>query len=418
MNIKVIGDGLVLKTAQDEDDVERVAKFDGVVFGDEKIGEFCRSLFLNHPNTQFSDLIFVENERTGEVVSSLCLIPWQWNYGDVKLGVAEMGIVGTLEPYRCRGLIRAQVNYFKELINKREFDISIIQGIPHFYRQFDYEYAIPLERWCQIEFHQIPDIPEMKYTCHQESASDINHLERLYNETANDLDIHTCRTPEIWKYLVEISPLTVTDSERWIVEDTNKNIAGYFSIQKHPFGNSLSVNEVSRLSYDMAMAVLKHLKQIAIERGKPNIRLNLPANDRLVRIAKYHGAHDTGGYAWQIHIPCFSRFLKKIGLVLEQRLRESPFENLTENVLITFYKEKIEMCFSDGKLTDVRSLGFSSDQRAPIRLPWRAAIPLFMGYKSRDELRESWHDMGTEPKQSLLIDHLFPKMDSYIYSIY
>jgi len=112
-----LGDGLVLKTVANETDIERVAACLSIAFEEESMGEMCRQLFLYHPNTRLDDLIFVEDEKTDEVVSSICLIPWQWYYGDVTLKAGEINLVGTLHAYRRRGLIRVQINYFIELLH-------------------------------------------------------------------------------------------------------------------------------------------------------------------------------------------------------------------------------------------------------------------------------------------------------------
>jgi predicted N-acetyltransferase YhbS len=413
-----LDDGLVLRTAANEADIERVAAFDSRAFEEEGIGEMCRRLFLYHPNTQPSDLIFVEDEKTGEVVSSLCLIPWQWRYEDVTLKVGEMGIVATLEPYRRRGLIRAQADYLKELLVQRGFDISNIQGIPYFYRQFGYEYAIPLEGGYRVELHQVPNLGEGEtpsFTCHPEAVADLRILKRLYGEAAQDLAIHTCRDDAIWRYLSEHSSTTETAYEGWAVEDANGEVIGYFRIQKHAFGEALTVYEVSRLNYDAAVAVLRCLKKLATERKKPSIRLRLPANCGLARVAQYHGAHDLGTYAWQIHIPNMARFLSTIGPVLERRLARSPFAGLTEKVWISFYREAVQLHFTDGKLTQVESMGFAG---GATRIPPRAAVPLMLGYRSREELCESWPDLDAPPKEAYLLDVLFPKMASHIYTIY
>jgi predicted N-acetyltransferase YhbS len=411
-----LGDGLVIKTAEDQDDIERVAQFDNIVF-DEKVGTLCRQLFTNHPNVQPSDLIFVEDENNGEIVSTLCLIPWEWKYEEVTLNVGEMGIVGTLEPYRSRGLIRSQADHHKNLLNDRGFDISIIQGIPYFYRQFGYEYSIPLERRIIIEPHQIP-MPakdeKPSYICRPASSNDLPEIEIMYNESAKSLAIHTLRSKAIWQYLVENNPKTCTASEMWIVSGQT---TGYFFIQNDSFGY-FTVNEVSKLSYDASIAVLRHLKELAVERNKPNIRLNLPANCELAKVALYHGAFDHGAYAWQIYIPNVVRFLRKIAPVLEHRISESPFAGLTEDIRITFYTEKIIIHFENGRIIDIEGLGFSSEWGEPIQIPTRAAVPLFLGCRDREESQVFWKDMGAQPKYAYLLDVLFPKMESFIYSIY
>ena len=100
--------GLVLRTAASERDVERAAELNGTIHGPE-VAAMTLGIFLHHPSTHWEDLIFVEDEATRQVVSSLCLIPWTWRYEDATIPSGEMGIVGTLEEYRRRGLVRAQV---------------------------------------------------------------------------------------------------------------------------------------------------------------------------------------------------------------------------------------------------------------------------------------------------------------------
>ena len=111
-------DSLVLCTAAAEADVERVAAFNADLHGP-TAAPFTYNLFIHHPHTRGQDLIFVVDEDTDQIVSSLCLIPWTWRFEGVDIPVGELGIVGTLESHRHRGLIRAQVHYFKRRLHER-----------------------------------------------------------------------------------------------------------------------------------------------------------------------------------------------------------------------------------------------------------------------------------------------------------
>ena len=95
-----------MKSLAGEEDVERLAAFNGAIHGDE-LPPMIRTLLLHHPQTRPEHWLFVEDEAEGQVVSSICLIPWTWRYEDVELKAGQMEFVGTLEPYRHRGLIRA-----------------------------------------------------------------------------------------------------------------------------------------------------------------------------------------------------------------------------------------------------------------------------------------------------------------------
>ena len=56
--------------------------------------------------------------------------------------VAMLEMVATHPEYRHRGLVRAQIRRFHEVVRERGFDLSLIEGIPYYYRQYGYGYAI------------------------------------------------------------------------------------------------------------------------------------------------------------------------------------------------------------------------------------------------------------------------------------
>jgi predicted N-acetyltransferase YhbS len=408
-------DGLVLRTAASERDVERAAELISTIHGPETAA-MTRGLFLHHPSTHREDLIFVEDERSGQVVSSLCLIPWTWRYEDVTIPSGEMGIVGTLEDYRRRGLIRAQVALFERRLTERGCLTSHIQGIPHYYRQFGYEYAMPLEGGLRIEFRHVPAPPDSPFTFRRATPDDILTLMQLYDEAAGDLAIRTVREESIWRYLLTYAVDTETAIEFWLVLNGDGQVVGYVGIPKHHFGEELVACEVSRLGFDTALATLDHLKRLGQERNKPGIRLNLPASSTLMRVARSFEDREPGTYAWQIHIPDFAALLRALAPVLERRIAASPFAGLTREVRISRYHETTALLFRGGKLAEVTNLGFTSGEE--IRFPMLTFTPLVLGYRTVKELDESYPDVSVAPASRLLVNTLFPKVDSFIYTIY
>ena len=415
-------DGLILRTAKDEaanaDDVERVAALTKTVFEGEEVDTLTRGLFLHHPDTSLDDLIFVQDEKSGKAVSTLCLIPWTWRCEDVEIPVGEMGIVGTLKEYRNRGLIRKQVELFKQRLRERGCLLSQIQGIPYYYRQFGYEYALPLEQWLTLQARQIPDRAEPTYTFRQATLDDVPTLMRLYDEAAPDLPIHTVRNEAIWRYLLTKTKGTEMERDILLIKNPGGQTAGYACIAHHGFGEELNVNEVSRLSYDAAMATLQHFKQLTVEREKPGIRLNLPLGCTLAQVALSLGGHDDGAYAWQIHVPDVAALLRALAPVLERRIAASSLAGLTQDVRISLYRETIQLRFEAGKVTEVTNAGFTTWHEEPIRFPPLQFTPLVLGYRTWQELKAAFPDVDVTPKSRLLVDTLFPKTESFIYTIY
>lgn len=408
-------DGLVLRAADDERDVERVAEFNGAIHRPEVIS-MTRNLFLRHPGTQKEDLIFVEDGQSGQIVSSLCLIPWTWRYEGVEIPTGEMGIVGTHPDYRQRGLIRAQVEYFKQRLKERGCLLSQIQGIPYYYRQFGYEYALPLEGGLRLETRHVPTPPDTSFTFHLATLKDIPTLAQLYDEAAQDMAIHAARDEATWRYLLTHANGTETERETWIIQGADEQVAGYMCVPKHHFGEELVVNEVSRLGFEAAMATLRHLKTLTIERDKPGIRLNLPADCTLMRLAHSLDAYDMGTYAWQIHVPDWIALLRTLTPVFERRIAGSPLAGLTHDVRLSLYRETLLLRFAAGRLTQVTNLGFTGWE--DIRVPPLQLIPLVLGYRTIEELNEAYPDVGIAPTWRLLVDTLFPKVTSFIYTIY
>jgi hypothetical protein len=201
-----------------------------------------------------------------------------------------------------------------------------------------------------------------------------------------------------------------------MLPDTDERPIGYWRIPQHGFGNGLIVSETSRLNYPAAIALLQHLKTLALERKKPNIRLNLPDNNDLLQVARGWGAYNPGSYAWQIHLVDVARLLRKLAPVLERRISASLFAGLSQKVNLNLYRETFELHFERGKLLTVTNIGFRDG--GEIRVPPNLLAPLLLGYRSREELRHSHPDVAIWGQSAQLIDVLFPRMNSFLYGNY
>jgi hypothetical protein len=412
---KDLGDSLVLRTAASKEEVERVAQFDGLIHG-AGVTAMTLDIYLRHPHTRWPDLIYVEDTRTQQVVSSLCLIPWTLNYEGVMLSSGEMGIVGTLEPYRKRGLIRAQVEVFKAHLHETGCLLSHIQGIGYYYRQFGYEYAMPLDGGYRLTHREVPKLTEPAYTFRKATQADILALQALYDTAARDLAIHTQRDEATWLYLLEHNPQSEMEAETWVALDAQQRIVSYFRLPEHHFGEELTVNEASRFNFDAAWATLAHIARLAEERHTPGVRLCLPPASDLMRVARSFGANDMGTYAWQIYIPDRVALLRTIGPALEKRIAGSIFAGCTRTITLSFYRQSIRLNFVAGKLMQVSDQGIGDE--ADAHIPPLAFVPLVLGYRSFEEQHKAYPEMGVSSAQRLFIETLFPRCSSFLYTNY
>lgn len=417
---RALSNGLILKSISSEDEVERLATFNVAMHGDEMLDRMTRSLVMNHPSTHPQEWLIVEDLNTGKIVSSLCLLPWKIRYGTVTLKGGEMGIVATLPDYRRQGLIRALNERFTELLNEGGYHLSHIQGIPYYYRQFDYEYILPLEGGWGLQHHNIPEPPADSVSHWQivkASSVDIPHLSRLYEQAMSRLDIVSLRDEAIWTYLLEEEDSLSGGQETFLVQDENKVIQGYFRVAKEGFGDGLIVDEASDMLPDMMLKVLQWLKKLAIERGKPSIRLAMSDHAPLVKFAKGWGAKLEWRYAWQIMLPDPACLLSAIAPVLEDRIANSIFAGLSDTVTINLYRRAYHIVFDKGQITAVQSPGFYEGS-STISMPPTLLASLILGYKNRETLQSIYPDVSVNRDSQYLIDVLFPEMKAFLHILY
>lgn len=411
---RLLESGLVIKSIHHMDDVDRLSAFIGTIHGD-LVAQMTRHLIVDHPHTRPEHWLFAEDTATREIVSMLCLIPWDWHFDSVALRCGELGIVGTHPDYRRRGLSRALTQRHHELLREGGYDLSHIQGIPYFYRQFGYDYAIPLEGGWRVELHAVPEKDDSAFTFRQATEADIPVLMGFFDAAAGDVAIGARRDEATWRYLFGASMQTETAAETWLVLDQTGQPAGYYRIGYYGFSDGLIVNEGSRFSHAAAEAVLAQCKALAVTRALPYIHLKLPANHVLIHTAKHMSAHDTGTYAWQMLVPDKANLLQKLAPVFERRMNESAFAGWSGLYVMNLFREAFEMRFEGGKLVAVSAVGFR--EGGDIHLPPVAFAPLVLGYRTIDELNHIYHDASCWDKHGLA-DVLFPKMDSYLYTIY
>ena len=153
-----LNDGLILRSIRDEHDIDRYAAF-GAAVVDAIQGATCARLPRYRPDAAYEDFLFVEDQQTGEIVSTVCLLPWRCVYEGVVLNVAMLEMVATHPAYRQRGLVRAQIERFHQMTAERGFDCCIIEGIPYYYRQYGYAYAIEHGAYDSLPAWRIPSPP-------------------------------------------------------------------------------------------------------------------------------------------------------------------------------------------------------------------------------------------------------------------
>jgi predicted N-acetyltransferase YhbS len=405
-----------LRSVRDERDVERYVAAIASVNGETE--SLMADRVLRHrPEARYDDFFLVEDPRTGQVVSTTGLLPWRCRYGDVVLDVAMLEMVGTDPAYRHRGLIRAQIERFHHRVSAHGYDLSIIQGIPYYYRQYGYAYALDHWAYDSLPAWRIPDRPDgssSRYRLRPATVDDAAVLTRLYQDATAGLQLYSLRDAAYWRYLLEWAGLAVR-----VVEDSDEGrVAGYIYSLEGEEGRRITVPESQVASYEAGMAVLRQLK--AERAGE--IRLGGPGSAPLARIGRSLGSTARPGYQWLLRITDVARYLRKIGPVLERRVAASDCAGLTADLCINLYRQAYVLHFQAGKLIQVERAGFVDASMGAgggdLNIPPDAFVRLVLGYRELDELRDAWPDIRVVDESRHVLDVLFPRVDSWVHMPY
>ena len=396
----------VFRCLRDENDARQFADLNQRVTGE---GAICARLIQKRPGVTFEDFFIAEDTATGEVVSTTCLIPWEVNFHGLRLRAAMLEMVVTDPGYRRHGLVRAQIQRFQTLVRERGFDFSIIQGIPFYYRQFGYGYALDHTHAIQLKPSEIPSAAgEGPLRLRPFGQEDIPAAAWLYQESRGGLDLYVERGLADWEYLV------FSTGFHWkTVEDAHSGqVLG--TLWLHPGEGRTVVRENGLARPELGRQVLALLG-----REYPGVlEVQGGPGDWLFQAAAGLGGRDDTEEQWLLHIPDLCQFLSRIAALLEERV-QAGLPGLTQVLTLNFFRSAISLHFAGGKLENIREAGFvdsslGSGGGGDLCIPPDAFTRLLFGYRDLDQLKDAWPDLRIRPGSRPLLDILFPRLNSLI----
>ncbi|NNG02026.1 MAG: GNAT family N-acetyltransferase [Desulfobacteraceae bacterium] len=424
-------DDYKLRRAESSDDADKLHDFFNEIFHPEDVGMLARTIFHSLPGMKKEFWYIAETKKTAEIAAAFALIPWSWEMAGIPLKVAEMGIVGTGEKHRKKGLMKRLNQEFDRTLISDGFDLSVIQGIPGFYNHFGFHYAVPLANHIELPLHVIPDEIGENYNIRKGGPDDIDFFLGQDEVYRNAFSFASVRSRGHWLYLMTESLKTEMGSEFRIIDDLRTHETYYCRIPNQGFGSGLIISEISDgITQEAFAGLLAFLKRLAEERGKPYIRLDLHNRSNAAQMAIAMGAGEGTPYAWQIKVPNREQLLTKMVPLFDGRLKESVFSKYAGTLRLEFYEESIDMKWKNGRIRHVGHGSPGKEVENIFCIPPDLFPALCTGTMGWRELRQVRPDifpsnLYLKAKQrippdetGLLIDVLFPRTRSWIYEQY
>ena len=394
------------------EDFEALYKMMDRVFGEEDVRSITKRFADHHPEMKKEHFFTVKQGE--KVVAGLLLIPQVWKLGELELKVAEMGCVGTDPEHRRKSLQQVLNDEFDGYSKEHDFDLCALAGIPFFYRQFGYQYAVQLDYSTEISLDKIPE-QKTEIQLGDFTEEHITNADILLKKLQERYLIHSVRSEEIW----EMQQKTGTygaDPFQTAALYREESFVGYYRYSADQENKSFNIKE---LAFDekvtpeeLASVIRAHASSL----GSITVTTKLSHQDKFSSYLISLGADTNTPYAWQVKILDFTKFLRKLGPVLEQRIENSEFIGINKELTMNFWKFAVKMKIEDGKVAGIEKM-YGEEDRAIGWNPY-AFIQLALGYKGRKELEEMYPDFRVRGDVGGLIDVMFPKQPGYIHYCY
>jgi hypothetical protein len=429
-----LGDGLGLRRARPSD-VDELAAFNARIHAepdapgpDEEYAGWTRDLFHGHPACRPEDFTVVEDTATGRIVSSLNLIAQTWSYDGIPFGVGRIELVGTDEAYRRRGLVRAQFDVVHGWSRERGDLTQAIFGIPWYYRQFGYEYALPLEGGERAPRHLLPGPAAggaAPYRVRPATETDAPFIAELDAHARARYLVTVVRDELLWRY--EIAGRGEPLWQVQVVESAAGEPAGYVAHDCRLRGTTLRVAACELrpgLSWlavkDGLLRYLRATGEAHEEQGEgqrfEQLAFLLEHDHPLYEAIPDTLTESQRPNEWYVRVPDVPAFLRLVAPVLERRLAGSVAGGYSGDVRLNFYRDGALLSFEDGQLERTEPWAHPDRHAASASFPELTFLQALFGHRSLDELAAIFPDCSARTEEGrVLVNALFPKRPSLVW---
>ena len=184
--------GLVLRTAQPAD-LEQIAAL--LTERGSAADAIDHRLVVSDPDAGYASCaVVVDGDR---VVSTVTLLDETLYLNGLAIPAGQVELVATDRQYEGRGLVRALMGWAHERSAVRGHLAQVMIGIPYFYRQFGYEYAIAMPH--SRSSTTVP--PVDGHVVRPAGADEIGVQAELQNTAQHGIDLRMPHSSACWRWL-------------------------------------------------------------------------------------------------------------------------------------------------------------------------------------------------------------------------
>jgi hypothetical protein len=387
-----------------------------------------------HPLIGPGDFALVEDTDRGRTVSAACLLDQVWEYEGIALRVGRPELVATDWDYRERGLVRATFELIHARSTARGHLALGITGIPYYYRQFGYEYALDQDGQRFVSFAAISHLKDGEpepYTLRDAGLDDLPQVMALYDRERTRGPISVRIDEAYWRWvLAEQNPDGAEGWRTQLILDSAGRSVGYLLRARRRLAESV---RVPALWVEPGVPLVRVLPSVmralhAQAETMPTFPRpdTPPASQIAFGLEREHPVYQALGtlasvdppYAWYVRVPDLPALIRRVAPALERRLAGSPASGYTGELRLGFYRGGLRLAFEAGRLTAVENWSPRAERwgsHAHASFPPLVFLQLLFGHRSLDELRCALPDVRADEEESrVLLESLFPARPSWV----
>ncbi len=417
--------GLVLRAAQPAD-LDQLAAL--LADRGEPADAVDHRLIVEDPDAGWeSCAVVVDGDR---VVSTATLLDETLVLDGVAIPAGQVELVATDREYEGRGLVRALMGWAHERSARRGHLAQVMIGIPYFYRQFGYQYAIALPQARSVR--TVPT-PPPGYVVRTAGVDDIPAMTRLQDAAQLGYTLRMPHSPACWRWLVARD-----GSSELLVEREGLPVA---TGRITPPDDEVWLGEIAAADPAAAHALLAHAATVSggepgggeLGGGEGGGELGggaaLPGGELKVK----ERAGSVGGDAlegflaprteqaasYYVRVQDVAALLDHLRPVLSARLAASGVAQDSGEAVVSFFRHHVRLAYKDGTVGEVRSGG---PMQAPAAVGGAGVAPdlvgpLLFGPYGIAGLAERHPDVYPGPNRELM-SALFPPLSADLLTFY
>ncbi len=292
--------------------------------------------------------VVVDGDR---VVSTLTLLDEQVRVraGDiaVTLPAGQIELVATDRAYEGRGLVRALIDWAHRRGAQRGQLVQVLLGIPYFYRQFGYGYAIPIPATRALAVAPPPAAPGD--LVRPATAADVAALVALQDAAQAGAEVAMAHPGPRWRWL-----LAREGSSQWVVERAGTVVG---AARVTPPDEGVRVAELAAVDVAAAYALLG---AAAREAGGDPAEVRVTGRPGTVAgdaVAGLLTTEPTAPESYYLRVPDPVALFEALRPVLGARLVAGGFADAQGELVLSFFRSHLRFDYDHGTVGPVRAGG-------------------------------------------------------------